>query len=191
MGIRLLATVSLLAAALLLPGVAFAQQAATPAKPAAAAPVAPAGSQPYVGVLPQSAISKFNTMAPAERDQVIKQAAQKIQHMTPAERQAFFESNRKAVAAMTPAQKNEMQARIKAASDAYIAAHKAEWAKNNAAEQKIEDARDRQFLALMPGIERAVLEKYREARKTHGREYAWHMILEDAQKGGKLKPLPE
>ncbi len=210
MGIRNAASVALLIALLLPPAMAFAAQAPAamqapvvidnsgpfpikniPSKGLTVPPPAP-GQQltPVIGVFSGAAAGKFDNMTPEQRDAYVKQMAAKIKAMSPAERKAFFEGNRKSYAAMTPAQKKEMADRIKAASAQYVAAHKAEWDKANANVGKL-SAKDKEFLDKMPGIERAVLQKYKDMRKTHNKDFAWHEIIQEAGKGGKITPIPE
>lgn len=148
-------------------------------------PVAP------VGIITDDSISKMGTLTQAQRDAMVKQYAEKLKKMTPAERKAYFDENRRRWDALPPEKKKELQAKMRQASQEYIAAHKAEWDKDIAESKRLNDERTKQFLAKMPAIERAVLEKYRELRKTHSKDYAWHMIIEDAAKGGHLTPLPK
>jgi hypothetical protein len=164
--------------------------------PAAAAknpnnPVFATGVTLPAGIVPEEILKKMDKQTIAQRDAEIAAMAKKLKAMTPKERQAFFEANRKRYEALTPEQKKMAMERAKRQSAEYILAHKAEWEKNQAEQAKLRDAKQKEFLEKMPGIERAVLLKYKELRKTHGKEYAWHAIIDDAAHGGKLTPVPE
>ena len=167
-----------------------AKPAAPPAPPAAATAPKPAPVTP-IGVVPADAVNKMDQQTPAERDAMIKAMAEKLKKMTPAERKAFFEKNRADYAAMTPQQRKDMNDKVRRESAEYIAAHKDEWARAMADQKQLNDPKNKEFLEKIPGVERAVLQKYKDLRKTHGKDYAWHVIIEDAGHGGKITPLPE
>jgi hypothetical protein len=203
-------SLSVIALAALLSASALAAQPATTARAKPKAPVVsdkvpaanasnpnnpalqpiPAAVMP-AGIVPGQVVDKMDGMTQAQRDETIKAMAEKLKKMTPKERQAFFEENRKRYAAMTPEQKKALNDKLKLQSAAYIVAHKAEWEKSQADQAKLRDQYSKEFLAKMPGVERAVLQKYKELRKTHGRDYAWRMIIDDAGKGGKITPITE
>jgi hypothetical protein len=176
-------TASLIAFSLLLAQPAF---SASPAPKA----VAPAAAAP-VGVLSDAAVSKMANTTPEQRDAMVKAQAEKLKKMTPEERKAFFEANRKRFNALSPEQKKALNEKMKKASADYIASHKAEWDRHMAECKKMQDKRAQEFVEKMPAIERAVLLKYKELRKNHGKDYAWRMIIEDAAHGGKITPVPE
>ncbi|MEZ0226679.1 MAG: hypothetical protein ACAH83_19135 [Alphaproteobacteria bacterium] len=157
----------------------------TAAKPAAAPPVAPAG------VISTTDASKIPAMTPAQRDAFVKAEVEKIRKMTPEQRKAYFANNRKGFDAMPPEKKKAFIAKMKKVGEDYIARHKAEMARIEAIEKKTASPQQKEFLEKLPGIERAVLLKYKEMRKKHGREYTWHMIIQDAGHGGKIAPVPE
>lgn len=144
-----------------------------------------------VGIFSASDVANIGSMTPAQRDKLVKLYAEKLQKMTPEARKAYFENNRKHFDALPPEKKKALTDKMKKASAEYIAAHKAEVARYTAEEKKLVGPQQKEFLEKMPGMERAVLEKYKQMRKTHNKDFAWHTIIQDAGHGGKLAPVPE
>jgi hypothetical protein len=158
----------------------------TASKPSATpAPAAPAG------IISVMDASKVPGMTAAEREAFVKEQAEKIRKMKPEERKAYFANNRKGFDAMPPEKKKAFLEKMKKANADYIAKYKADLARIEAIEKKTPSPQQKEFMEKMPGIERAVLLKYKEMRKKHGREYTWHMIIQDAGRGGKITPVPE
>ncbi|TAL37801.1 MAG: hypothetical protein EPN97_04545 [Alphaproteobacteria bacterium] len=154
--------------------------AATPAKPGAPA-----------GIITVVDAAKVPGMTQAQREAFVREQAEKIKKMKPEERKAYFANNRKGFDAMPPEKRKALIEKLKKVGDDYIARNKAEMERIAAIEKKTPSPQQKEFMEKMPGIERAVLLKYKEMRKKHGREYTWHMIIQDAGHGGKITPVPE
>jgi hypothetical protein len=149
-----------------------------------------AADQP-AGLFSEQEVAAIKKMSDVERMELLQKKARELDKLTRVQRQKYFGANREAFNALPPEKQKEIRERLKKASDDYIAKHKAEWEKNRAEEKKLADANAKKFLEQMPGIERAVLAKYKQLRKTQSKDNAWRTILDDARKGGKLKPIPE
>jgi hypothetical protein len=153
---------------------------------------APAAAQKGPGFYFDAAeLDQLEKMDPAQYNAFLAKRRAEIAKMPRTQKRKYFADRQKAFEALPAEQRAALNARVRKLGAAYTAAHKEEWAKNRAAAKAFEAEQHKKFMKEMPGIERAVLQRYKELRKTHSKDYAWRLILDDARKGGRLKPLAE
>jgi hypothetical protein len=117
--------------------------------------------------------------------------SQKFQSMTQSELTAYLTDKRKAFEGLPADKQKELNDRTQKLFGDFVATQRVGFEKNAAEEKRREDANMKVFLSSLPDYQRAVMLKYKALRQDHSREYAWHMILEEAGKGAKITPVPE
>jgi hypothetical protein len=154
------------------------------------APIKPRKAEPGMFYTDQE-IDKLEAMTPEDRNKYFLDRSKNFKGMDPADLAKYMSEKRAAFEALPADKQAERNKRIQKLFGEIVTQQKPFFEKNAAEEKKRDDAKAKAFLDALPDYQRAVMLKYKSLRKNHSKEYAWHMILEDAAKGAKLDPIPE